>query len=94
MCNRKINKNLTLDYNICNRGIEKAKAMGLNFSAYVTLLIYNDINKINIVEEKNAIKTEEKPKIEEFEVNVFDNGLTNNENEKFIDNLLGGINIE
>lgn len=88
MCNRKINKNLTLDYNICNRGISKAKEMGINFSAYVSLLIYNDLNKINVIEQQQNEITQEKKDY------LFDNELSNEENEELIDKLLGGNDFE
>lgn len=55
----KVKKNLSLDENLIENGEIRAKQLGFNFSAYVTYLINNDINNIEIIK-KEPVKIKDK----------------------------------
>lgn len=87
MCNKKSKRCLTLDYNLCELATEKAKKMGLSFSSYLNLIMYNDIYEVknNAI---NEVVEDPKPKKNEDFGGEFNNGLSDSKNEEMIDNIL------
>ncbi len=55
----KVKKNLSLDENLIKNAETRAKQLGFNFSAYVTYLINNDINNLNIIKSE-PVKVKDK----------------------------------
>lgn len=67
----KVKKNLSLEEDILNKGLVRAKDLGYNFSTYVTYLINQDCNGIEI----KTVPKENKKKLDKESENSIDNIL-------------------
>lgn len=76
----KVKKNLSLEEDILEIGLKRAKMLGYNFSSYITFLINLDTNNLelkNVNSKDEKAITEDKESIDDDILSEVDNVLKN-----------------